>query len=435
MITRNLERFKIETTKQAITSFAGLPLMMGIARSLGLEEALNKLKLKARERGYQPFESAVTLMGLIQSGGRALDDVSLLKGDAGLMGLLGAMPASNTLGEWLRRFGSKGVCRLGRIQLACAAKVVHALKLKAVTLDVDAFFLESQKSDVEMNYEGKWGYNPIAVTLAELKMPMAGLFRVGSASPLAHISALLKRVIKALPGIGVRVRSDSAGFQAKVVWALKECGADFTITARKDENVMETIRGIRAEEWKPYAGGAWENRKSEIAETLHVFAVARDLPAYRLIVLRWLKAEPTLFDRDPYEYHAVLTSLEVWTAGLVLQFHRNRQDGSENVNKELSGGFGLSKLPCREFMANAAYFQIALLASTVTAAAKFLALPESWRKDTIKTLSFKLIRSAGIVARRGRSLWLKIPETYPFLKIFEKARWRILGLSAELKFV
>ena len=86
-------------------------------------------------------------------------------------------------------------------------------------------------------------------------------------------------------------------------------------------------------------------------------------------------------------------------------------------------------------MANAAYFQIALLASTVTAAAKFLALPESWRKDTIKTLSFKLIRSAGIVARRGRSLWLKIPETYPFLKIFEKARWRILGLSAELKFV
>lgn len=435
MITRNLDRFKIGPTKQAITSFAGLPLMMGMARSLGLEEAINGLKLKARDRGYKAAESGLTLMGLMQSGGEALDDVSLLRGDAGLCELWGEVPAANTLGEWLRRFGKKSVHQLGNIQLASAAKVIGALKLKRVTLDVDAFFLESQKSDVEMNYEGLRGYNPVAATCAEIKMPMAGLFRAGNASPMAHLSGLLERVIKALPGIGVRVRSDSAGFQAKVVRVLMERGADFTITARKDENVMETIRGIREEVWKSYECGAWENRKAEMSETLHVFAGAEDLPAYRLIVLRWQKVEPTLFDQDPYEYHAVLTSLDGWSAGLVLQFHRNRQDGSENVNKELSGGFGLSKLPCREFMANAAYFQIALMASTVAAAVRFLALPETWRKYTIKTLSFRLIRSAGIVSRRARSLWLKIPETYPFRKIYEEARWRILGLSAELKFV
>lgn len=435
MITRNLERFKIGWTKQAITSFGGLPLMVGMAKSLGLEEAINGLKLKIRDRGYKAAESAFTLMGLIQSGGEALDDVSLLRGDAGLSELWGELPAANTLGEWLRRFGKKSVHELGKIQLKTAAKVIGALKLKRVTLDVDAFFLESQKSDVEMNYEGLWGYNPVAATCAEIKMPMAGLFRAGSASPMAHLSALLDRVIEELPGIGVRVRADSAGFQAKVARVLKKYGADFTITVRKDENVMETIRGIGKGAWKEFSCGAWENRETEIAETLHVFTGAEDLPAHRLIVLRWPKIEPTLFDQDPYEYHAVLTSLDSWTAGLVLQFHRNRQDGSENVNKELSGGFGLSKLPCRDFMANAAYFQIALMASTVAAAMRFLALPESWRTCTIKTLSFKLIRSAGIVSRRARSLWLKIPESYPFRRIFEEARWRILGLSAELKFV
>jgi len=432
MITKNLDKFKITTTKQAITSFAGLPLLIGMAKNLGLEEEINALPLKARARGYKPAENAFALMGLIQSGGEALDDVSLLKGDEGLCELWGGIPASNTLGEWLRRFGCKTVHELGRIQLAAAAKVVRAAALPRVTLDVDSFFLESQKSDVEMNYEGLWGYNPVAVTCAELKMPMAGIFRRGSASPMANIAALLDRTIAALPGIEVRVRSDSAGFQAKVVRALRDGKADFTITMRKDENVLESIYGISEERWTPYKTGAWKNRECEIAEDLHVFVEAKDLPAYRMIVIRWPKEEPGLFDKTPYEYHAVLTSLDKWPAGLVLQFHRTRQDGSENVNKELSGGFGLSKLPCREFMANAAYFQMALLSCTVAAGFRHLVLPENWRHLTIKTLRFRMIRLAGIVSRRARYLWLKIPENYPFREIFENARYRLLGLSVEL---
>ena len=432
MITKNLNSFKITTTKQAITSFAGLPLLLGMAKTLGLEEELNGLPLKERARGYKPAESAFALMGLIQSGGEALDDVSLLKGDEGLCELWGGIPASNTLGEWLRRYGCKTVHQLGRIQLATAAKVVRACKLRRATLDVDSFFLESQKSDVEMNYEGLWGYNPVAVTCSELKMPMCGIFRKGTASPMANIAALLKRAIAALPGIAVRVRSDSAGFQAKVVRVLQDKGADFTITMRKDENVLDAIYGIPEKRWAPYKTGAWKNRVCEIAEDLHVFVEAKDLPAYRMIVIRWAKEEPGLFDKSPYEYHAVLTSLDTWPAGLVLQFHRTRQDGSENVNKELSGGFGLSKLPCREFMANAAYFQMALLSCTVAAAFRHLVLPESWRHFTIKTLRFRMIRLAGIVSRRARYLWLKVSENYPFREILENARYRLLWLSVNM---
>ena len=84
MITKNLDKFKVTTTKQAITSFAGLPLLLGMAKNLGLEKEFNALPLKKRARGYKPAESAFALMGLIQSGGEALDEVSLLKGDEGL---------------------------------------------------------------------------------------------------------------------------------------------------------------------------------------------------------------------------------------------------------------------------------------------------------------------------------------------------------------
>ena len=92
----------------------------------------------------------------------------------------------------------------------------------------------------------------------------------------------------------------------------------------------------------------------------------------------------------------------------------------------------MSKLPCREMMANAAYFQVALLADTVFVAMKQLALPESWKTLTIKTVRFRLIRLAGIVARRSRYLWLKISADHPLQKVFEEARWRLLGLSMEL---
>lgn len=431
MITEALEEYKVTTTKAAVTSYAGLPLLWGMAKSLGLEEALNGLAVKEREKGYKPAETIFSIMGLLQAGGVALDDIGLLAGDEGLKELLGAFPAANTLGEFLRRFGNSAIYRLGKIQLETAIQVIKASGLKSVIVDADAFFLESQKSESKMNYEGFFGYNPVAVTCAELKMPLAGLFRPGNASPMANLGWLLERVLEELKGISVRVRSDSAGYQAGVVRVLREKGAHFTITARKDEAVMKTIRAIPGKSWKRYEGGAWEHRESEIAETVHAFE-EKDLAAYRMIVVRWRKTEPELFDKDPYEYHGVMTDLDDWAAGLVLQFHRTRQDGSENVNKELSGNFGLSKLPCTREKANAAYFQIALLACTVFAAMKRLALPKSWWPWTMKTVRFRLIRLGGVVARRSRYLWLKIPASYPYRVIFEEARWRILGLSVEL---
>jgi hypothetical protein len=431
MILSNLDRYKVSTTKAAVTSFAGLPLVMGMGKSLGLEAALNRLPLKERNRGYTPAESLFSLMGLIQAGGVALDDISLLQGDEGLGALLGDFPASNTIGEVLRRFSGTAVYRLGEVGFQTAVKVIRAKALKQVTVDIDAYMVESQKKDVQMNYEGEWGYEPVMASCGELKMPLAGLFRPGNASPMANLAGLLERVIEglkqAMPSVEVQVRSDSAAYQAGVVRVCHGQKVHFTITARKDDAVLETIRSLESEDWRPYASPAYPNRATELAETVHAFG-DKDLPSYRLIVLRWLKEERDLFDREPYAYHAVLTDRED-PAEELLAFHRNRQDASENVNKEQIGGFGLSKLPCRELMANAAYFQVALLAHIVFAAFKHLVLPESWRSFTIKTVRFRMIRLAGVVCQRSRSLWLKIPHRYPHLRLFEETRWATLGAA------
>lgn len=427
MLLENLERYKIGTTDEAVTSFGGLPLFLEMGKALGLEKKLNQPGLKERERGFQPAEMGFALMGLIHAGGAALDDIELLRGDEGLRRMLPGLPAANTMGEFLRRFVNRSLYGLGRIVLNAAVVVIRAVGLKAVTLDIDAFTLESQKWNAEMNYKGEWGFTPVMVSCAELKMPMAGLWRGGAASAMAHVAWLLERVMRRLSGMKITVRSDSAGYQAKVVKVCEEFGADFTITARQDEAVMTSLEAIAEEAWKPYDSPAYPNRHCWIAETVHAFGDG-ETKAHRLIAIRWRDEKEGLFK---WEHHAVFTNRE-GTAGLVLQFHRNRQDKSENVNKEMVYGFGLEKLPCQDMKANAAYFQIAILAGIVAAAMRGLALPESWQRCTMKTLRFRLIRLAGFVSRHARQLWLKIPKDYAYREIFEEARWRILGLTTEL---
>jgi hypothetical protein len=107
MITRALEKYKVSTTNQAVTSYAGLPLLLGMAKSLGLEEKLNGLPVKERARGYPPAETIFSLMGMLQSGGVALDDIDLLNGDEGLRELLGEIPGGEyggRISEAVREF-------------------------------------------------------------------------------------------------------------------------------------------------------------------------------------------------------------------------------------------------------------------------------------------------------------------------------------------
>jgi hypothetical protein len=436
MILENLDRFKLSTTKAAVTSFAGLPLLLRMAKSLGLEKGLNRVLalVKKRDRGYAPAESAFTLMGILQAGGNALDDVRLLAGDEGLSVLWGAIPAANTLGEFLRHFTGTLVYRLGALVLATGIEVIQRLGFKSITIDIDAFMLESQKEGVLMNHEGLKGFEPVVCSCAELRMPLAGLFRPGNASPMANLRGLLSRVIeglkKAMPGLRILVRSDSAGYQAGVIGECQRAEVDFTITVRKDPAVMETIRAVMPESWRSYAHAAYPGRQTEIAETVHAFE-DKNVAAFRMIVIRWPKVQMNFFDIDRFDYHAIAVSREGTPAELALQFHRNRQDKSENMNKELIGGFGLSKLPCQETLANAAYFQMAMLSHIVFVAFKELTLPEAWKTKTIETMRFEMIRLAGMVSRRARSLWLKVSENYPHLEIFEEARWGVIGAAAQ----
>ena len=97
----------------------------------------------------------------------------------------------------------------------------------------------------------------------------------------------------------------------------------FTITADKDEALMEAVKSIKPEKWQPY------EKDREIAETVHTMNKTKE--AFRLIVQRWPKLQGELFDPGPYCYHAIATNREE-PAREVVRLH-NQRGQLENLHQ------------------------------------------------------------------------------------------------------
>jgi hypothetical protein len=112
----------------------------------------------------------------------------------------------------------------------------------------------------------------------------------------------------------------------------------------------------------------------------------------------------------------------------VVMFYRKRGDTSENQIKELKNGFNLSYLPSSNFISNAFYFQIGVLAYNLFILFKKI-LENNWQKHTVATIRYKLYRLAGKVVKHSRQTILKVQKE--FVEIFHSIRERIYGASLE----
>ena len=116
MIAQNLHRLKVEKSDQCLTSYAGLPLLSELAHQTGLVEQLDAIPgLWQRQGCYRTSDYIMSLAMTLIAGGEGLDDTRLLRCDPGLNQLtFPTMPAANTFGEFLRRFGHRSLHHLSR---------------------------------------------------------------------------------------------------------------------------------------------------------------------------------------------------------------------------------------------------------------------------------------------------------------------------------
>ena len=252
---------------------------------------------------------------------------------------------------------------------------------------------------------------------------------------------LLKESLSELPGEvkTVSMRSDSAGYQHEL---MRFCEHPEKRAARYRKfgrilfaisaDMSAGLRGqcILAKDWKPLD----DKEEYEWTEVCYVpsgdYKRGKDAWPYRYLVTRRKCRQPDLFENNPeYLYYGLVTNREE-AGDWILQWSRKRCGSSESahgsVKSELAGG----TLPSKRFGANAAWWQIAVMAFNLHVATKRLSLPESWQKMRLKGLRFHLINLAGRVVCHARQLYLRVAQAHPSYEIYAEARLRIGALRA-----
>ena len=419
MIKQTVLPFKLETTKDLITAHAGLALLGEFAVGVGLNKALDKyLPAPGSGVGHLASEHVFPLVLMLNGGGRSLEDSREIRDDVGLREVLPLqrMPSSDATGDWLRRSGRNGGLEgLKKVNRQVLKRALKRERGKGYTLDIDATGIEAEKESAKMTYKGFTGYMPMVGHLAENALIVGDEFREGNDSPGSRNLEFLKYCERQMPkGKKIKAfRSDSAAYQAKVINYCQANGIAYAIGGDLDQAVKSVIENISDDEWRPYQNGF-------IGETVHCMNETRE--AFRLVVIRRAYQSYLFDDEERPERYTVIATNRGGSAEEVVKWYNQRGQCSENRIKELKIGFGMERMPCGQFEANAVFFRIGVLAYNVGRLFVLSTLDRSWHRHQVQTLRWKLYETAGKIVFHGRHIYLKVSRRLQML--FAQVRLR-----------
>jgi len=421
MIHQTVLPYKLEVTRDTITSHAGLALLGEFCVGLDLLGVIDRcLPEPGSGAGYRAGEYIFPLVLMLSGGGRSLEDMREIRNDAGLRELLPIerVPSSDAAGDWLRRMGEgKGLDGLARANRRFLKRGLKYDGVKNYTLDIDATGIAAQKESAVMTYKGYTGYMPMVGNLAENGLIVGDEFREGNESPGSRNLEFIKYCIGQMPR-GKRVgtlRADAASYQAKIFNFCDEEGMQFAIGADLDEAVVRAIKSLPEGEWRPYRGG-------HIAEAVHCMNETKS--AFRLIVVR-RPYQGCLFGQEEnlkVRYTAIASN-RTESVEEVMDWYHQRGESSENRIKELKIGYGMERMPCGQSEANAMFFRIGVMAYNICRLFMFKTLAAGWHRHQVQTLRWRLFQTAGKVVDHANRVYLKVCRR--LCTLFDEIRLRI----------
>lgn len=404
-MSRNVLPFKLEITEEQMTPHAGLAVLGEFLRALDFPRVVDReLPGPGSGAGYLPSQFVEPLVLMHHGGGRSLEDLRQIRLDLGLRELLGLeqIPSTDALGDWLRRMGSgSGLGAMAQVNRDLVRRAVRRDTTQEYTLDLDATQIVAEKELAQWTYKGERGYMPMVGHLAENGLVVGEEFREGNASPGARNLEFIEYCAAQMPK-GKRiaaVRADSATYQAAVFNWCEQNGVRFAIGADLDAAVLALIRAIPEEDWRAFRDG-------HIAETVH--SMNKTAHAFRLIVIRRPVQQELFGSTEPAVRYTVIASNRVGSAEQTVLWYNRRGDTSENRIKDLKIGFGMERMPCGDFAANAMYFRIGAVAYNLWVLFKLLALSPEWRRHQVQTMRWRLYQIAGKIVHHGGQVSLKV---------------------------
>jgi hypothetical protein len=334
---------------------------------------------------------------------------------------------------------------------------------------------EFEKELAEANFKG-FGYHPLLAYCDNTGEPLAGMLRKGSAgsNTVADHLQVLADAISALPPAFRRklmVTADGAGASHGLIARLDKLAAQrgyqliYSVGWELGERERAAIRLVPETAWQIAVDGCGEvrERRAEEAcsdrqcahrrcwvEEAHVTELTGLLrrgpdgdqlagwPERMRVFARRERPHPgaqlSLFETsDGWRYSLWVTNLPSalrgWRANLAYI------DAAHRVHARVEDGIrtgkdcGIGRFPSQSMAMNKAWLSAALIAATLLAWLRLLALDGDLAKAEPKTLRYKILHAAARITRGARRRRLKIQATWPWAADIVTAFARISALA------
>jgi hypothetical protein len=418
--------YKLDTTNDLLTSRAGLLAIAQLMDSLSLAERIDQhFPQPNSNRGFLPSEFIKAFILMQHEGSFHLDDIRHIQDDEALRTVLGLnrLPKATTLGDWLRRMGSKPQIRdpWVKVNQALLQSALH--HCKKVTLDIDATEIIAHKADAGWTYNKNRGFMPMVGHIAETGQVVAVDFRNGNVPPAQDNLAFINQCKQSLPeGCSLKaLRIDAAGYQTKIIQYCDKEGIEYAIRAKTSAAMRARIEAASESDWRPLC-----NKKGEAVSGQETYRTSHRIGdyenAFTLVIQRKaIRGQASLdlesqngadeINQGGYVYRAIATNRDELSDSQIIHWYNQRAEDSENRIKELKLDFGGDTLPCSDFNANALYFLISALSYNLFALMRQL-LPEALAQHRAMTLRWRLYAMAAKVVKTGRQLFVKLKEKH-----------------------
>jgi len=449
----------------AVTARGGLPLVVEAMRALGVSRAIKgQVRVRQRARGSDEVVMIEALVLLLAAGGECIDDMAVLRTDAGLCRLLGRpLPAPDAVRRFLYAFHDEQLLEQARQQRApgqvayipgenaALRGLAHANttllqqvaaqgRSSKATLDHDATIQESHKQESLAHYKGGRGYQPAVIYWAEQDLVVADEYRDGNVPAGMDNLRLIQRGFASLPATVTEYgfRADSACYEETVLkWLAnpQRPGGPagpiaFTISADMTVELRARCEALRERHW-----GLVEERADESVHWAEVEFTPGDWPKdaqpLRYVAVRIRKKQGYLFAAGyDTKYLAVVSNRWELSGENLLRWHWAKAGTIEHVHDVTKNELGAAVPPCGRFGANAAWYRLSLLAYNILSALKSLVLPAQLSAARPKRLRFVLFTIAGRLISHADKLVLRISAAAERLAGLIEARRRLAALAA-----
>jgi hypothetical protein len=445
-----------------------------LAQKTGLIRDIDaKLHVLKRHLPYHESDHVLNIAYNIKVGGKRIEHIELRRNDEVYLNALGAerVPDPTTTGDFCRRFHESDVIDLmdafNQTRRRVWAEQPPEFFEQAI-IDADGTIVGTDaecKRDIDIAYNGIWGYHPLLISLANTAEPLYLVNRSGSRPSHEQADVYLDKAVALCREAGFRkvlLRGDTDFSQTRHLDRWDRGGVRFIFGIDAMPNLKALADDLPAEAYsflerppryqiKTVPRQQPDRVKPEIVrergfKTIHLleemvaefdYRPVACKQSYRMIVVRKKlgidEGQLRLFEE--YRYFFYITNDREMTAEEVV-FSANDRCDQENLIAQLANGVHALKAPVDDLISNWAYMVMASLAWSLKAWTALM-LPVSPRhaakhkaeKRSLLRMEFPTFRAAMIqmpcqIVKTGGRLIYRLLSWNPwqgaFLRLVER---------------